>query len=130
MFKVIDGSVGEPLVTTEQLAEFEFAAVERLARMSEERRQKNLHDIAEAVYTVAKIAIEIMAHDKADAIRRVRRHPDILNDETLAMFACARDDARMLLEVIRAGECRLLIALAAVRGDGPDDDGGGETAAA
>jgi hypothetical protein len=65
---------------------------------------------------MAVVAAEIISLNKDELIARVAEQYDVLGP-CLMWLAHAGDDARVVLDIIRAAEARLAVALANVEGD-------------
>jgi hypothetical protein len=94
----------------------EFAADERFRRMTQVQRLERTHDLADHVRVMAVIASEVLTMSKAELVAKLEREYESLGP-ALMELAKAKDKAEALLDVIKAAEARLAIALAVVEGD-------------
>jgi hypothetical protein len=94
----------------------EFAAVREFRGLTQEQRIKKAHAIVDRVRPMAVLAIEVVSMEKSDLIEAVEDKYEIFG-QFLMDLADATKQARSLLEVISAAECRLAVALAVVEGD-------------
>jgi hypothetical protein len=104
--------------TVAGIAAMEFDGVKGFARMPQEKRNANVRGLATRAYHAALVASELCARDKADVIRLVREKYDTFGPALMELAEAAGDTAA-LLEVIRSGESRLMVALAVIEGE-PD----------
>jgi hypothetical protein len=82
------------------------------------KRSEIVRGLATRAYHAALVASELCARDKADVIRLVREKYDTFGPALMELAEAAGDTAA-LLEVIRSGESRLMVALAVIEGE-PD----------
>ena len=109
-----------PAATVTELAALEFGRVSDIASVTQEQRVEFLRAGATRVYQMAVLAAGFLAMDKAEAVKKVADQYDIFGP-ALMNFACAGNDARILLDLIKSAEVRLAVALAVVEGAGEDD---------
>lgn len=111
------GSPDSEPASVSQLAALEFAAVREFRKYSRNDRLRKAHGIVDSLRPITVIALEIIAMDKGELIRRVRKQYDTFGP-FLAELSQATDAASSLLDIVKSAECRLAVALANVEGAG------------
>lgn len=107
---------GKP-ATVAEIAALEFRALKAVRGLSQKMRLQKSHAIVDGLRPMAVAAMEIVAMSKTELITKADDKHDVLGP-LLMQLAYAKDDAKMLVDVIGAAEARLAIALANVEGDG------------
>jgi hypothetical protein len=105
---------GKP-ATIAEMAQVEFRALKALRGLSRQDITAKFSGLTGFLGPMAVAAGEIVALEKAELITRVAEHYDVLGP-LLMQLAEATSDAKLLVDVIQAAECRLAVALANVEG--------------
>ncbi len=121
----IQGAKGKAPPTV-AIAAIEFKSVTLLADMPQVEREKVVRSIVKTVCLAAQIALEIVTKDRDDLLSVVLENYGKLRP-LLIDFACAGDEAQVLLELIRSAESRMAVAM--VKGNPSEDDGDREPVA-
>jgi hypothetical protein len=109
-------SAGKPL-TIESLAAIKFKGAKSLLKQTtKEQRTDYLHSLALAVYQSAAIAGEQCIRDKAEVVQMARDNIDLFGPALMELKK-ASECAAQLLEIVRAGEIRLAVALAILKSE-------------
>jgi hypothetical protein len=112
--KVIDGEDDGPPATVEQVVAIEFDGINAVREMSNEQRSARVLAIVNQVYLVADTAAMIIALDKNDLVKTVRKEYELIGP-SLMEFSDAGRYVEMLREFIKSAEARLTVALACNR---------------
>ena len=124
--KSIQGAKGKGRLTVAQMTAVEFKSVTRIVALPQIDREKVVWSVIETVCHAAQIALEIVTKDRDDLLSVVAENYSELRP-LLIDFARAGDEAQVLLELIRSAESRMAVAM--VKGNPPEDDGGREPVA-
>lgn len=102
--------------TVAEIAQVEFRALKEFRNLTKAERLDKIQDAAERVRTMALLASEIVTKEKPELIALVAEQYAALAP-FLIQLGHAGTAARSLVDVIVAGEARLVVALANVEDD-------------
>jgi acetyl-CoA carboxylase carboxyltransferase component len=99
-------------VTPEKLAAIDFTGVESWRQASREKREASVRERIKQLDSTGSIAVELLAYDKAELMRLVAVTDSA--PKWLMEFTKAAESAKAMLDLMRAVQARLSVALAAV----------------
>lgn len=105
---------GKP-ATIAEMAQVEFRALKALRGLSHQDIAEKFGNVIEFLGPMTVAAAEVVALEKPELIAKVGDHYDVFGP-LLMQLAEATKDAKLLVDVIQAAECRLAVALANVEG--------------
>jgi len=108
--------------TVAQIAAMEFEAVKEFRGLTRVRRLKKLHGIADDVRAMAVLASEILGLDKAELVEKINDKHETWGP-FLMQLAYAKDNAKLLMDILAAAEARMAVALAVVEGPQMEAEG-------
>jgi hypothetical protein len=102
--------------TIAEISVIEFRAIKLFRGLSQHKRLTKSHALVDGVRPMAVAAAEVLAMTKEELIEKVDEGHDLFGP-MLKWLSNAGTDAQAIVDVIRAAESRLAIALANVEGE-------------
>jgi hypothetical protein len=102
-------------VTIEKLAAIDFTGVESWRQAPREKREASVRERIKRLDGAASIAVELLAYDKDELVRLVGANDSAA--QWLAEFNKATESAKAMVDLLRAAQARLSVALATVEVD-------------